>query len=177
MLLARYRSGMARQAAHPVHLIQLPVRGEAGAVSALCGMLLAAAELETVTPGQGAPCTLCFLAHLSGGSAGSAPPQPATTMPVDTTGLLATRRCRAPMLVHPSTPAYRILLTGEPYGIPLPWPDEVRIATGHLPLPPTRTATGPVSWAQLHHDHMLGCCREIDVFGALHTLTQRHWKR
>ncbi|MGH3904552.1 MAG: hypothetical protein ACRDTE_10230 [Pseudonocardiaceae bacterium] len=49
----------------------------------------------------------------------------------------------------------------------------VRTATGPVPLPPTLTATGPVTWVHLPDCHALGSCREIDIYGALHTLAQR----
>jgi hypothetical protein len=75
----------------------------------------------------------------------------------------------APALTHPDAPEHRILIAGEPYGIPLPWPDEVRVATGHLPLPPTVTPRGTVTWAHLPDGHPLSFCREIDLLGAVHT--------
>jgi hypothetical protein len=74
-----------------------------------------------------------------------------------------------PVLTHPDTPEHRILIAGEPYGIPLPWPDEVRVATGHLPLPPTVSPRGTVTWAHLPDGHPLSFCREIDLLGAVHT--------
>jgi hypothetical protein len=75
----------------------------------------------------------------------------------------------APVLTHPDAPEHRILIAGEPYGIPLPWPDGVRAATGHLPLPPTVTPRGAVTWAHLPDGHPLSFCREIDLLGAIHT--------
>lgn len=209
-MLARYRSGMAATVIRTVHLIPLPVPDATGVASALCGTRLGVGEIETVPPGQGAPCTLCFVAHLSGAGplaaaipAGAGPLAAATSYhalgwPVtvrrdqvllDLTGsvaaliipaalatevyvVLATRGVPAPVLVHPAAPGHRILLTGEPFGVPLPWPDEVHAATGHLPLPPARTSAGPVTWAQLPDDHALRCCREIDVFSALRSLSR-----
>ncbi len=75
----------------------------------------------------------------------------------------------APVLIHPDAPQHRILIAGEPYGIPLAWPDEVRLATGQLPLPPTVTPRGAVTWAHLPDGHPLSFCREIDLLGAVHT--------
>lgn len=81
------------------------------------------------------------------------------------------------MLAHPHAPAHWIVLTGEPFGVPLPWPDEIRTVTGHLPLPPTHTPTGPITWVRLPYDHTLGSCREINLFDAVHTLiTERTQK-
>jgi hypothetical protein len=135
VVLARYRSDSARPARREVHLIAVPVRGAqgargaAGAVSALCGALLDVTEMETVLPGQGVPCTVCVLAHLSG-SAGPPPAEPSATAPTghdDQEGhagpLAAVRSYRA-----------------------LGWPVVLRRnqvllnLTGSLPLPPTRTA-------------------------------------
>lgn len=83
--------------------------------------------------------------------------------------VLITQARPAPVLTHPDAPEHRILIAGEPYGIPLPWPEEVRVATGHLPLPPTVTPRGAVTWAHLPDGHSLSFCREIDLSGALHT--------
>jgi hypothetical protein len=56
-----------------VHLIALPLRAElAATLGALCGARLGADHIETVVPGQGVPCTLCLVVHLSGSSV--APP-------------------------------------------------------------------------------------------------------
>lgn len=159
--------------------------------------------------GEGTPCGLCFVAHLShpgppsrdeGGTpagllAAAAsyralgwpvtlrhnqvlltlgddavaliiPSTPATQATV----LLATQGSPAPLLAHPRIPGHRIVLAGEPFGVPLPWPDEIHTATGHLPLPPTCTPAGPVTWANLPADHALTSCREIDLFSAIRSL-------
>lgn len=216
VVLSRYRPEAAMGAVRPVHLIPLPVRGMAGTLGALCGTRLSAEQIETLTPGEGLPCTLCFVAHLSGGGApppvtapahgiGSAPGLLAaaahyravgwpatlrhnqvslsltdeavalimpTTMAAEVTTILATRRCPAPVLAHPHAPDHRIVVVGEPFGAPLPWPDEVHTTTGSLLLPPTCTPLGPVTWAHPPQDHALNCCREIDVFGAVLALAQ-----
>lgn len=46
------------------HLAALPDSAEAGAVSALCGALLASDQIETVEPGQGMPCMTCVLSRI-----------------------------------------------------------------------------------------------------------------
>jgi hypothetical protein len=74
----------------------------------------------------------------------------------------------APVLTHPDAPEHRILIAGEPYGIPLPWPDEIQAATGNLPLPPTVTPRGAVTWVHLPDGHPLSFCWEIDLLGAVH---------
>lgn len=215
VVLVRYLPdlpGIAAGAVRTVHLIPLPVRGDAGAFNALCELRLGAELIETVTPGEGTPCALCFVAHLSGSATQPAPDsievtagpllaaagyralgwpvsvhreQVAlrldgdavaliipTTLAAKVTAILATRRCPAPVLAHPQAPAHRIVLAGEPFGVPLPWPDEVRTATGAVLLPPTLTPSGPITWVELPDTHMLAYCREIDVFGAVHTLAQ-----
>ncbi|MGH4016876.1 MAG: hypothetical protein ACRDSL_23700 [Pseudonocardiaceae bacterium] len=95
-----------------------------------------------------------------------------TTLAEQAADLLASRERPAPILAHPHAPEHRIVLAAEPYGIELPWPAEIRATTGHLPLPPTVTPSGPVTWAHLPDGHALTFCREIDLFAAIRTLTQ-----
>lgn len=83
--------------------------------------------------------------------------------------ILTDRRSPPPLLVHPYAPEHQVLLAGERYGIPLPWPSVVHEITGILPLPPSTTPLGPVRWRQLPERHTLPGCREIDVLSALHT--------
>lgn len=85
------------------------------------------------------------------------------------TAILSQRHCPPPVLVHPDTPEHRLLLAGEPYGVTLPWPPGVHRATGALPLPPTRTPHGPVTWVHPPQPDALRLCREVDVFAALRT--------
>lgn len=92
-----------------------------------------------------------------------------TTLAEQTVQVLTGRARPVPVLANPSAPQHRILITGEPFGIPLPWPDEVHTATGHLPLPPTMTPRGAITWAHLPDGHVLSFCREIDVRDAVHT--------
>lgn len=86
------------------------------------------------------------------------------------TVLLTAKARPAPVLAYPQLPGQRIVLAAEPFSIDLPWPSQIRIVAGHLPLPPTRTPAGPVSWAHLPDGHALGFCREIDLFGVVRTL-------
>lgn len=85
--------------------------------------------------------------------------------------ILDTQQRPAPVLAHPYAPEHRVFLAGERYGIELPWPTEVHLITGTVPLPPTTTHRGPISWQQLPDDHALSLCREIDVFAAVRTAT------
>jgi hypothetical protein len=73
------------------------------------------------------------------------------------------------VLVNPGTPQEWVLLAGEPFGVPLPWPPGVRLLTGTLPLPPSATPFGPVRWQRRPTTPDLAGCREIDVFGAVRT--------
>lgn len=93
-----------------------------------------------------------------------------TTLAEQTMEVLARQARPAPVLVNPYIPEHRILITGEPFGIPLPWPDEIHPVIGHLPLPPTVTPRGAVTWAHLPEGHVLSFCREIDVRGAVRTV-------
>lgn len=72
--LVRYRPGVAGQAARIVHVVSLPTDGQAGAVSALCGALLSLHHIETVTPGQGMPCRLCVVNHVTSTTVTGTPP-------------------------------------------------------------------------------------------------------
>ncbi len=84
--------------------------------------------------------------------------------------ILRRRRCLPLVLVHPDAPEHQVLLVGERYGVALPWPPGVRRATGTLPLPPTMTPRGPVTWVYRPEGDGLRMCREIDVFAALRTV-------
>jgi hypothetical protein len=79
------------------------------------------------------------------------------------------RRCPSAMLTHPYAPGHRVLLAGEPYPMPLPWPPEVRRVAPNLLLPPTMTPRGPLTWARPPDPTALALCREIDVLAALRT--------
>ncbi|MGH4011791.1 MAG: hypothetical protein ACRDTH_27125 [Pseudonocardiaceae bacterium] len=85
------------------------------------------------------------------------------------TEILTQRRCTPPVLAHPSTPDHRIVLTGERYGVTLPWPPQVHQVTGVVLLPPTVTPHGPITWVRPPEEDSLRLCREIDLFGALRT--------
>ncbi|HEY6422315.1 MAG TPA: hypothetical protein VIY28_03520 [Pseudonocardiaceae bacterium] len=73
-----------------------------------------------------------------------------------------------PVLLHPDAPGHWVLIAGEPYGVPLPWPDTVQVITGMLGLPPGQTPHGPLRWHR-PPTHPLANCREIDVFAAART--------
>ncbi len=75
----------------------------------------------------------------------------------------------APVLFHPDAPGCGVIIAGEPYGVPLPWPDAVQRITGALALPPSRTPNGPVRWYGQAPTHPLATCREIDIFAAVRT--------
>ncbi|MGH3778241.1 MAG: hypothetical protein ACRDRR_21300 [Pseudonocardiaceae bacterium] len=76
VVLLRYRPGVAGEASRVVHVVPLSMGGDIGAAGvALCGALLCLDQVETVTPGRGAPCNLCMVNHLNA----SAPPAPADT--------------------------------------------------------------------------------------------------
>ena len=81
--------------------------------------------------------------------------------------MLIQRRCDPPVLAHPYAPEHCIMLTGEKYGLPLPWPEQVHQITGVLLLPPTRTPRGPITWLTTPQPDSLQLCREIDLFAAL----------
>jgi hypothetical protein len=74
------------------------------------------------------------------------------------------------VLAHPDLPNHHIVLTGERYGVTLPWPPGVCQLTGAVMLPPTTTPRGPVTWRRPPRQDSLRLSREIDVFGALRTV-------
>jgi hypothetical protein len=81
--------------------------------------------------------------------------------------VLIQRRCASPVLAHPYLLDHHIVLTGEKYGLPLPWPDQAHQVTGVLLLPPTPTPRGPITWITTPHPDSLQLCREINLFTAL----------
>ena len=76
------------------------------------------------------------------------------------------------VLVHPDIPGCGVVIAGEPYGVPLPWPETVQVVTGMLALPPSRTPHGPVGWYRQAPTEPLANCREIDIFAAVRTAGQ-----
>jgi hypothetical protein len=210
--LVRYRPGVVGETARTVHVVPLPADGHTDVVNAVCGAALLLEDMETVTPGQGMPCTVCVLTHsatvatatgeppLAGPDSGHAAelavggacyqrwgwpvtvlrdqvrlslcrevsavaiPTPLCT---EVTEVLIQRQCAPAVLAHPYAREHRIVLTGERYGVMLPWPGQVQRITGALLLPPTATARGPISWTRPPQENSLRLCREIDLFGAL----------
>lgn len=65
VVLVRYRPGSTGEAIRTVHLVPLPVGGQEGAATALCGTLLRPSEMEVVTVGQGMPCGLCLVSQVA----------------------------------------------------------------------------------------------------------------
>jgi hypothetical protein len=165
-------------------------------VGAFCGELLSLPKPEAVESGQGVACPMCVLQHAATAQAPrsetdySALGWPvhlqgdqlvlplghcatAQIVPVELaaaiTPILAALDRPVPVLVHPDAPDCGVVITGEPYGVPLPWPETVQVVTGMLALPPSRTPHGPVHWYQQAPHHPLATCREIDVFSAMRT--------
>jgi hypothetical protein len=214
VVLVRYRPGVVGETARTVHLVPLPPEERAGAVSAWCGAALTLHDIETVTPGEGMPCTVCVITHVTRttptGEPSTGGPDTAGVAGLATGGascyrdwgwpvtlhrdqvqlslhhdvsalaipvqlctavmeVLTRRRCVPPVLAHPDMPEYRIVLTGERYGVRLPWSAGVRRITGVLLLPPSVTPLGPITWARSPGVDSLRLCREIDLFGALRT--------
>jgi hypothetical protein len=221
VVLLRHRPGVVGETSRMVHVVPLPLVGEAGVAGvALCGALLCPDEVETVRPGHGVPCSLCLISHISTGTSPTPAGRPAATGPTEVissdtrplsaavryrawgwpvvlrgdrvwldlgpdtdtvaliipmrlaeqvTKILSQRRCQPLVLLHPDTPERRVVLAGQSYGVGLPWPIGVHRATGALPLPPTMTARGPITWMHPPEANALQLCREIDVFAALRT--------
>ncbi len=213
VVLVRYRPGVTGETARTVHVVPLPTDRQAGAVGALCGAALMLGDIEVVGPGEGMPCTVCVVTHVTGTALAGEPPAgspdgvdatglaaggacyqewdwpvilhrdqvrlslslevSALAIPValgiEVTQILTQRRCAPAVLTHPYAPEHRIVLTGERYGVTLPWPAQAHRVTGVLLLPPTVTPRGPITWIQPPRQDSLRLCREIDLFGALRT--------
>ncbi|MGH3936303.1 MAG: hypothetical protein ACRDS1_15220 [Pseudonocardiaceae bacterium] len=102
--------------------------------------------------------------HLHGEVSAIAIPIPLST---EVTRILTARHCTPAVLAHPYASDYHIVLSGEKYGIPLPWPPKVHQFGGALMLPPTVTPRGGITWVRPPCKDSLRLSREIDVFGAL----------
>jgi hypothetical protein len=219
MALLRDRPGTTGQTTRPVHLVPLPPGNPASAAGvALCGALLQPDLVETVAPGQGIPCTLCMINHLTTGP----PPTPADTparvpsgegisgetdplvaalhyqawdwpltlyghqvwltlhpdtvaliIPVllaaQVTGILHHRHCPPPTLIHPETPEHWVMLAAARCEGTPPWPRWVHRAITTLPLPPTMTPHGPITWVYPPQANALHQCWEFEIFAALRT--------
>ncbi|MGH3771587.1 MAG: hypothetical protein ACRDRW_09360 [Pseudonocardiaceae bacterium] len=85
------------------------------------------------------------------------------------TAILNQRRRPPLTLTHPDAPGHWVLLAAERHGVALPWPRSVYWATGTLPLPPTMTPRGPITWTYPPEADALRRCREFEVFAALRT--------
>lgn len=90
-----------------------------------------------------------------------------STLAAGAAAILAERRCPPAMLAHPYAPQHQVLLAGESYGVPLPWPSGVHEVATSILLPPTGTPRGPVTWTRAPLPDALALCREIDVLAAL----------
>jgi hypothetical protein len=212
VMLVRYRPGVVGQSAREVHLVPTPDGRVAGTVGTLCGALLSLEKIETLSCGQGMPCMMCALHHLSATAPVVEPPAgspdneatglingavyqawdwpviqhrdqirlsldcdvSAIEVPIllsaEVTQILTERHCAPAVLAHPYAPEHHLILTGERFGVALPWPPSVQQVTGALMLPPTMTPRGPITWVQPPHQNSLHFSREIDVFSALHTV-------
>lgn len=211
-MLVRHRPGVSGEAARTVHVVPLPTDEQADALGTLCGTALMRNNIETVTPGEGMPCTMCVVTHVTRTTSPGKPPADhsesagtslsaggatyqewgwpvtlhrdqarlslhdevsalAIPVPLDTevTETLTRRRCAPPVLAHPYAPEHHIVLSGERYGVTLPWPRQVHLVTGFLLLPPAVTPRGPITWIRRPQKDSLRLCREIDLFGALRT--------
>ncbi|MGH3828745.1 MAG: hypothetical protein ACRDQX_16480, partial [Pseudonocardiaceae bacterium] len=85
------------------------------------------------------------------------------------TGVLTRRRCDPLALIHPAAPEHWVILGSQRPDLALPWPRYVHQSTDPLPLPPTATTRGPVTWAHPPQADALRLCREFEVFAALLT--------
>lgn len=74
VVLVRYRRGVVGETARTVHMVSLPPDERAGAVGALCGAALMLHDIETITPGEGMPCTVCVITHVTSTTLTGEPP-------------------------------------------------------------------------------------------------------
>ncbi|MGH3828151.1 MAG: hypothetical protein ACRDQX_13430 [Pseudonocardiaceae bacterium] len=83
------------------------------------------------------------------------------------TAILNQRRCPPLALAHPDAPEHWVLLAAQ--RVAPPWPRYVHQITGALPLPPSVTPRGMITWAYPPEANALRLCRELEVFAALRT--------
>ncbi len=102
--------------------------------------------------------------RLDGGAAVIAIP---ISLCIEVIRILTGRHCCPAVLAHPYTPTHRMVLAGERFSAPLPWPSGVYRVNSSLMLPPTMTLDGPITWVQPPSKDSLRLSREIDVFGAV----------
>ncbi|MGH3547726.1 MAG: hypothetical protein ACRDQU_06335 [Pseudonocardiaceae bacterium] len=79
VVLLRYRPGVAGETTRVVHLVPSPLgaRETCAAEVALCGASLCLDQMEAITPGEGVPCSLCLISHVSAGPPPAELPAPA----------------------------------------------------------------------------------------------------
>ncbi|MGH3772550.1 MAG: hypothetical protein ACRDRW_14335 [Pseudonocardiaceae bacterium] len=86
------------------------------------------------------------------------------------TTILIQWHCPPPALMsHPDAPEHRVVLATERHSMAPPYPRSVHRTTGALPLPPTTTPCGPLTWVRPPQAGALRLCREFEVFAALRT--------
>lgn len=164
-VLLRYRSGTIGHTARVVHLVLLVCESQAAsAVVVFCGALLRRDLVEAVRSGQGTLCALCVINHCNTSS-----PPPADTLAMQATKILHRWRCRSLTLIHPDAPEHRVVLAGQRHSVAPPYPRSVHRTTGTLPLPPTVTPCGPLTWVRPPRANALSLCGEFEVFAALRT--------
>ncbi|MGB6162698.1 MAG: hypothetical protein WCF33_12490 [Pseudonocardiaceae bacterium] len=70
------------------------------------------------------------------------------SLAVQATKILHRWRCRSLALIHPDAPEHRVVLAGQRHSVAPPYPRSVHRTTGTLPLPPTVTPCGPLTWVR-----------------------------
>lgn len=197
LVLLRYRSEFTRHAPRVAHLVPLPPAHQAGI--AFCGALLRPDLVEMVTPGQGAPCTFCATNRRDRTADRNSvttryrewgwpvtprahqvwldlePDTVALTIPAPLAthaGTILTQwGCPPPtLMIHPDAPGHRVVLAAQRHSMAPPYPRGVHRITGALPLPPSTTPRGPLTWAHPPKPGPLRLCREFEVFAALRTV-------
>ncbi|MGH3720217.1 MAG: hypothetical protein ACRDRI_15505 [Pseudonocardiaceae bacterium] len=86
--------------------------------------------------------------------------------------ILAQWHRRPLILIHPDAPEHRVMLAGERHRTAPPYPRSVHRTTGALPLPPTTTPGGQLTWVCPPQAGPLRLCREFEVFAALRTASR-----
>jgi hypothetical protein len=117
VMLVRYRLGVVGETARTVHVVPLPTDGQAGAVGTLCGAALMVRDIETVGPGEGMPCIVCVVNHVT--STTPAGEEPPAGTPLTVQALWGLR------LVGPAT------RSGARAGPPAIWAPCGRVHRGH----------------------------------------------
>ncbi|MGH3888553.1 MAG: hypothetical protein ACRDSZ_18670 [Pseudonocardiaceae bacterium] len=136
VVLVRSRPSVTGENARTVHVVSLPTH-RAGAVSTLCGAVLMLADIETVTPGDSMPCTVCVINHVAATAPTGEPPAGSADAAGLTAGEIAYQEWGWPVTRHRDQVRLSLHRDVSALVIPIPLSTEIReILTQRRCAPP-----------------------------------------